>query len=778
MAARKAVGQNLTRIDSLAKVTGQARFMSDQFVSDPELLHAKILWSAYPHARLVRVDPSEAERLPGVEFIITGNHAPEHRYGLKIYDRHVIAKDYVRSLDDPVAAVAATSAEIAEEALKLIIVEYEELPAIFDPEEAFGTDPPVVVHPELESYQKTEDITKDLSDVADMPNLCGHFKIRQGDVDTAFREADLIVENRYTSARVAHCQMENDCCTVQMDADGMLTVWTSQRVIYRIRRLLAQALGLDPSKIRVITSYIGGSFGRFPCAEYVAALMAMHTSRRVNIALTREECFKYTPASVPEVVYVKDGVLNDGTIIARQVRIMLNAGSYSHMAPRLTRTASYGSSGDTYNTPNFKLDAYAVYTNELLNCMHRGVCVPQTQWAIENNMNEIAYRLKMDPAEFRKKNIHREGSRNVYGEVVARLGVVECLDKVTGFIKLDPKHWESGHGPWRNGRGLAVGSKFVTGGEATVNIKLHQDGSFELRHGSDEVGQGSDTVLAQMVAEEFGVDLDHIIVVRSDSAAVPYADGASGSRTTFMVGNAIKIACADLKRQVFDFAAPTLGVPPPDLDTVAGRIFPKSKGPQADSIDLREIFSLGLLNAGQELWGTGTYELKSTPLDYDTGQSDRLNACYTHQAHAAEVMVNVETGEVKVPRFASAYNVGRAINPKLCEAQIEGGLAMAIGMAFWEEVVMRRGTVLNPNFTDYRLPTAAMMPTNDNVRSFIIELPSTEGPYGAKGLGEGVVCGHASALRAAIHDATGIWLYDMPMTAERVLEAFKDHGIQ
>lgn len=777
MTEHTVVGQNVPRTDSLAKVTGQAKFMSDLFISDPQLLHAKILRSVYPHARILKVDTSEAERLPGVELILTGRQAPNHRQGLRIYDRYIIAKEFVRSRDDPVAAVAARTADIAEEAIGLINVEYEELPAIFDPEQAFGTNPPVVVHPDLRTYQMNEDVKKDLSDVTHMPNVCGRHKIRQGDVEKAFKEADLIIENRYTADRVAHCQMENDCCVAQMDSDGVLTVWTSQRVIYRTRRLLMQALGLPSSRIRVITAYIGGSFGRFPSADYVAALMAMHTNRPVSIKLTREECFKFTPASVPEVVYVKDGVRNDGTIIAREVRIILNAGAYSHLAPRFAATASYGTAGETYNIPNFKIDSYAVYTNELMNCMHRGVCVPQTQWAIENNMNEIANRLNKNPVEFRKKNIYHDGDRNAYGEVVTSLGVEECLDKVTEFIDLDKPLKRLSNGPWRYGKGIAIGSKFVTEGGATAFVKLHPDGLLELRHGSDEVGQGSDTALAQMVAQEFQVSVDRVRVVRGDSDFVPYADGASGSRTTFMVGNAIKLACDDLKRQMFEIAAPKLNVFPTELDAANGQIFLRVKGPQWGLVNFTELYTLGRRDKGGEIFGVGTYSIQATPVNYDTGQSDRVNACYTHQAHTAEVAVNIETGEVKVLKFGSAYNVGRAINPKMCEAQIEGGMAMAISMAFWEQLTMDRGLVLNSNFTDYRIAAAPLIPDNKNIKSMIVEVPHAEGPYGAKGFGESTICGHAPALQAAIHEATGIWLYDMPMTAERILKAIKDHGM-
>jgi carbon-monoxide dehydrogenase large subunit len=362
---------------------------------------------------------------------------------------------------------------------------------------------------------------------------------------------------------------------------------------------------------------------------------------------------------------------------------------------------------------------------------------------------------------------------------VVSIGFGECLDRVADFIKFEDRPTVESRGAWYFGKGVSGGNKYMIGGSTyCAHIKLYRDGSLELRQSNDEVGQGCDTVLSQIIAEEFKVPMNKIIVLRGDTRFTPYSEGASGSRVTFMEGNAVIQACNDLKTKMFELAAPKLNLFPDELVTSDGLIYSRIKGSEWGSVAVEELFSLGILDKGGDLMGMGTYTYRITPLDYETGQSERINASYTYCAHAAEVAVNVETGEVKVLKFGAAFDIGRAINPKLCEGQIEGGISMGLGTALWEEVIVENGKVCNPSFKDYHFPVVTQIPTGENTGSFIVEVPHPEGPYGAKGLGEAVICGTGSAIRAAIIDAIGVYFYEMPMIPEKILAAVSERGIK
>ena len=773
MAETSVVGKNVIRVDALEKVTGAAKFCSDLMLGVPGVLCGNVLRSPYPHARILKIDTCEAERLTGVEVVVTSKDAPDKKYSQrgKLADRYVLARDVVRYVGEPVTAVAAETPEAAEEALALIKVDYEELPAVFDPEVAVRSDPPAVIHPDLLDYEMEPERAKVLREI-NMPNVNDYYKIREGDVEKGFGEADLIVENRFSVDGATHCQPEPDCCIAQMGVDGFLTVWTSARVIYRIKELLCKIFGLPISKVRIVSPYIGGAFGRYPEMEQIATLLTLKTKKPVRIALTREEVFQFMPYRTPMIMYIKDGVKPDGTIVAREIKVLHTTGAYASVGGLMIRYCAWAAT-QTYRLPNFKIDSYNVLTNEVTCTTFRGVGAPQIQWAIESQMDILAEKLNIDPVEIRKRNILNEGERNALGETTHSIGVRECLDKVADFIEWGrPSEQEEGY--WRRGKGVGIGNHVFAAlgtAEGCAHVRIHEDGTAELRHSSDEVGQGCNTALAQMVAEEFGISIGDVRVVRGDSAVTPYDRGASSSRTTFLTGNAVRLACQDAKRQIFELAAPMLKASLAQLEMSDKRIFVIGQPERA--IMVSDLFSGGPLESGGEIVGKGTYVFPSTPIDPETGQGERIHPGYTHGAQAVEVAVNVKTGQVKVIKAASAFDVGYAINPKLCEVQIQGGLAMGIGLTLYEKVQMDKGRVLNPTFRDYKMATAIQMPARENLKGILVETPHRDGPYGAKGVAEAVLVPVAPAIGNAICDAVGVRMYDLPITAERLLSVLK-----
>ncbi len=788
MTEHSVVGKSVTRLDSLEKVTGKAQYCTD--VKLPGMLHGKGLRSPYAHARIISIDTSKAQKLPGVRAVITGKDVPERRSGGFVFDQHVLACNVVRYIGDPVAAVAADTIEIAEEALELIEVQYEEMPAVFDVEEAWGTKPPVIVHPDLSKYEVAVFPTPHLD--PDRLNVCNHVKLRHGDIEKGFQEADLVMENRFTTARIQHCTFEPHICIAQIERDGGVTVWTGRQNIHLAKQYLCMAFGLPLSKVRVVSHYIGGGFGSKTAlwVESISTILAMKTGRPVRVALTRDEEFNSGGTRIPMVIYIKDGVKRDGTLVAREMKVLLKLGGYASHGPLITRNSIFGIIG-TYRVPNVKVDAYGVYVNEPLISPFRGYGSPQPIWAIESHMDMIAEKLGMDAVELRKKNLLKEGDVNANGEIVHSIGARQCLEQVAESIECGKKLKEE-EGPWRRGKGLALGNKYSsTPTVAVAHVKVEGDGTIEVRHSADEVGQGCNTVMAQIAAEEFGVPMDKIKIVWGDTAITPYfALGSTSQRTTYNLGNAVRIACQDAKRQIFEIAAEKLSTSPEDLETKDGRVYVKSMS--SPSIKIAEICTAGrgfasgeygnYVERGAEILGKGVHAQRWAPENPETGQIDpdlarkgmRLNSFYGYAAQAVEVAVNVETGEVKIMKVAAASDMGYPINPKMCEQQIEGGLAMGIGNTLWEEMIMDKGKVLNANWTDYRIPNALDIPSGENFKTFIALAPHKEGPYGAKGTGETQMTPSAPAIANAIYNATGVRIKDIPITREKVLKALKE----
>jgi carbon-monoxide dehydrogenase large subunit len=766
-------------VDAFDKVTGKAKYASEEGIGIPGMLYGKVLYSPHAHAEILRIDTSKASRMRGVRAVLTGKDTPKHRSGMMIDDRHVLCHERVRFVGDAVAVVAADSADAAQEALELIEVEYRELPALFDPEEAMKPDCPVIVHPDLQKY--TRPIYDYLGRDLPGPNVHTHHKVRKGDVEKGFEEADLIVENRFQNDRIIHCQLEPFNAVCYPESDGSITVWTSGR-LYMTHGPICQAFGLPPSKIRVRTGYLGGMFGIVGRAERFAVLAAMRTAKPVKMVYTREECFIDGLNRLPKIIHIKDGLKKDGTIVAREMKVIVNCGAYTDHGPLTIRNGAFHAS--QYRLPNYKWDAYGVYTNEPCVGPLRGFGSAEALWATEQQMDINAERLGIDPLEFRLKNTVDEGEIDVRGQRVHSIGAKECLEKVAQWIGLDkPSRPPEGH--IRFGKGIALANKYTMADTASAAmVKVHMDGTIEVFHGGDECGQGLNTVLTQIIAEEFGVSLDKIKIVWGDSARVPYDFGTASSRSTLYIGNAVRLAGEDAKRQIFETAACILNTAPGNLHTADGMVFVKDFPEKR--LDFSDLFlpaareargalkMAACLEEGGEIIGKATFWGHPSEEDPETGQGERLAISYDYGVHGIEVAVDTETGTVKVLRFCSVFDTGKSINPKMCEAQLEGGAGMGIGSALYEGFIFGdKGELLNPNLHDYRICSTQQVPSGEKMKSMTVEAPHREGPFGAKGIGENAMCPTAPAIANAIYNATGARLTHLPMTPERILKAIK-----
>ncbi len=773
------IGTSVPRVDALAKVTGKAKYSAD--IQLPGMLYAKVLGSSHPHARILNIETSKAEALPGVRAIITGKDVSEQRIGL-IQDRYILAKDVVRFIGEGVAAVAADTVEIAEEALDLIETDYEPLPAVFDVEEAMSENPPAVLHPDLPKYNHVP-IPSLFRLEPKRPNVFIHHKVRHGDIEKGFQTAEHIVENRFSTARIQHGFLEPYSIVARPESDGGLTIWNSTQYQHMDKMEVSRLLGLTPEKVRFITPYCGGGFGgkgmELAALTFVAPILALKTGRPVKLVFTRQEVFNAGATRSANIVIIKDGVKSDGTIVAREIKNIQNAGGYSTIQTLMVKNASFAATG-TYRIPNFKWDSYAVATNEVTTAPYRGFNSAEIIWAVESQMDILAEKLGIDPLEIRKKNILKEGDEDALGMITHSIGAEACLEKVGEWIGWN-KPVSNEKGPWKKGKGLAVGNKNTMGASpSVVNVKVCPDSIIELRHSAGELGQGCDTVITQIAAEEFNTPVNKVRTIARDTAVTPFDRGAVSSRTTFHIGNAALLACRDAKRQIFEMVADRIGVTPEDLEIRDGVVYVKAENSSVTrSVEISELFTpLGILGKGGEIIGSGTYVGPYEVEDPETAQSRRPLAFYNHGANAVEVEVNVETGEVRVLKIAGCFDMGQPINPKLCEIQIEGGAVQSIGSALYEKVVLENGVVVNPNFVDYKMPTFMESPSMNNMKSMLAGVPHSEGPFGAKGLGEATMIPGVPAIGNAIYNAIGVRIYDMPITREMILEGIKTltHG--
>jgi carbon-monoxide dehydrogenase large subunit len=760
----ESIGQSPVRLDAREKVTGRTLYAVDLKMAG--MLYAKVLRSPHPHARILHIDATKAWSLPGVVAVVTGKDFPGS-LGATVQDQSFLAGDKVRFVGDAVAAVAAVNLDTAEEALSLIHVEYELLPALFDPVEAMKSRE-VLIHENLSQYAVAPGIFP-----VPGTNICNHFKLRKGDPERGFKESDLVLEDTYRSHMVQHAHLETHAAIAQVDSSGKILIWSNTQTPYFNRKALAKSLNLPLNQVRVMVTTLGGGFGgkSYLKAEPICVALALKSKGRpVKLVFTREEEFGVAPVRHPTIIRCKTGMKKDGTWLAQETELIFDTGAYADIGPRVCRNAGFSAAGP-YQVPNVRIDSYCVYTNHPIGGAFRGFGIPQVSWAIESHLDVMAEKLGLDPVEVRLKNAVEEGSLSVTGQVLHSVGLKETLRQAAEKIG-----WRKASGPYR-GKGIACMHKStVTPSSSAAFVKLNEDASVTLLCSAVEMGQGSSTILAQIASEELGIPVEKISMVRPDTDVTPYDMASVSSRSTFFVGNAVRRAAVDAREQLLQIAAEILEANPQDLVIEGGKVMvrgvPEKAIPIAE-LPLGEAFYVGAKGRGRgrPVLGRGSFTVEdATPLDRETGQGKNPSAFWMYATQAAEVEVDPRSGRVKVLRISSAHDVGKSIHPVAIEGQIQGALVMGVGTALWEEMELEKGRVKNPSFAEYKLPSALDAP---EMIPIIVEELHAQGPYGAKGLGEPALAPTAAAIANAIYAAVGVRVKDLPITPEKILEGLR-----
>ena len=769
------IGQRVPKMDASAKATGKATYGHD--VRLPGMLHGRILYSRYPHAKIVNIDISRAKNLRGVKCVLTSADNPSHLFGYGKDNRPF--KDIARSLRDEIAGVVAIDPDIAEEALELITVEYEPLLAIFSPKAALAEGAPLI-HPERKSPS----------------NMFHSYRYAHGELEQGERESDVVIEASYTVPYVTHACMETSVVVAQFDLRDHLTLWSTTQIPFLLQRDLSEALGISGSQIRIIQTAVGGAFGRgldiYPY-EPIAALMARKVGQPVRLAFSRHEEFTAGPARQPVEVKVRAGAKSDGTLTFRDVFCMLDVGAYISWGS-VTPLVMMETTASLYQVPHVRFQADCVYTNNLITGAMRGYGNPQSTFFVETIMDRLAEALRMDPVEFRVRNANVPNSETPQGLIITSCGMKECLEAVAANADEGAKHNASA--PVSNTarsvavnrpltakdsphlkRGIGFAATLNVGGGARIyrsdgcgaTVKVDDFGHVTLITGSTEIGQGSETVLAQIVAQTLGAKMEDVTVLNSDTDIKPWDVGVHASRTTFIAGNAAYLAALDARSQIFETAAELLKAKPEELLSNNGSVTVKDDPKRSVTI-AQAARGRHFKEGGKVILGEGWYDPPTKLVDKDTYKGN-ISAAYGFGAQMAEVVVDTETGKVRVLRLVCANDVGFAINPMAVEGQIEGGAQMGLGYALTEELLVKNGKILNPDLLDYRLFTSADMP---EIKSIIVETDDPKGPFGAKGVGEMGGTPTAAAIANAIYDAVGVRMTQLPMTPERVLAAIME----
>jgi CO/xanthine dehydrogenase Mo-binding subunit len=770
------VGENKPRIDAREKVTGTAIFADDlQFGN--ALLYARIKRSPHPHALIKRLDISKAGTLPGVKAVVTGEDFPGY-IGLYLQDRYIFCRDRVRYVGDPVAGVAATSDEIAQKALDLIEVEYEILEPVLDPEFGASAEAPRL-HPDLGKYVVANFIFPQPG-----TNISNHFKIRKGDVDSAWEKCAVVIERRYRIPHIQHVPIEPHVAIAKVDETGEITLWGSSQSPFAQRNLIAQTMGISQNKVRVIAPFVGGGFGCKAGVSMEALAVAIATKvkgRPVKLLLTREEEFFTAFVRQGLVAYFKLGCDEHGRLLAMENYFFWDGGAYTEYGVNITRASGYSSSGP-YEVPNIKTDSYCVYTNHPVGGPMRGFGMPEMHAGLEQCIDELAQQIGIDAVEFRRINCLKTGSTLVTGSKMHPTGLPQCIEKTAEAIGWGKKAPPSAPHK-RRGKGLALMWKapaMPPNAGSSAWVELAEDGTVNVGVGGQDLGQGVFTVAAQMAAAALGVPYESVrIATPVDTRYSPYEWQTVASRLTWSMGNAIVNAARDARRQILNTVAEAWEESPEDLDIVKGVVisFKSEK-----EIPLKNLAIYGLPKPGDQGWrggpvvGRGSFmPTYVTGLDAETGQGERAVVHYTTGAQAVELEVDLETGRIEILKGVSAFDVGKAINPELVKAQMEGGFVQGMSSALFESLQLRNGIVQNPSFVDYRIATSTDTPKD--LQSFIVEVPQEDGPWGARGIGEHSMVPTIPAIANAIYDAVGIRLEGPPFTAEKVYLAMLDAGI-
>jgi xanthine dehydrogenase molybdenum-binding subunit len=751
-ASFEVIGTAVPKRDGAEKVTGRTRYLHDLDV--PRMAHGAILRARFPHARIGRIDVSRAARLPGVLAVITGQDVEQHPFGF-VKDQLALKRDKVRCIRDEVAAVAALDPVTAREALELIEVEYDELPAVFDPERAVEAGSPLV-HEALGS------------------NLAPlRYQFSQGDVDGAFARAAAAVEDTYTLNFVTTACLGTMAAIADWDPEGRLTMYSTTQVPFLYQKDLAATLGLSGDRVRVMQPPVGGNFGRgldlYPI-DVIAALLARRVGRPVKLEFDRMDEFVGSPGREACKIHLRTAADRDGRLLARDAHVVIDNGAYVSWGST-TPYVMLSTVAGLYRVPAVRFDTTIAYTNNPYSGSMRGYGNLESTFAVESQMDDLADRLGMDRLEIRRRNASQPGDVNPQGCTITSCAMTECLDAVAAEIQRDAPPVVPG---WR--RGIGYAGMFHVGGGARIYrsdgcgaiVKVDDFGTVSLITGATEIGQGSETVLAMIVAETLGVPLARVTVVNSDTAVKPWDVGVHASRTTFVAGNAARLAAQQVRADLLRLAAEQLDEPLEHLDVKGGDVFVRADPRRRLPYD-RVVRSGHLRPGGRPLVGEAFYDPPTAMLDKDL--RGNVSATYGFAAQAVMLDVDPATGAVKVQRIVSAHDVGRALNPLAAEGQIHGGIHMGLGYALSERLVVEQGHVLTSSFMDYAVFKAEDMPETI-VR--LIETVDQEGPFGAKGLGESGVIPVSAAVANAVKDAIGLRFTELPITPARIHAAVRE----
>ena len=748
--AHSVVGRRIPKLDAPEKVTGSTVYADDMRI--PGLLTAAIKRSPHAHARIVSIDISKAEALPGVHAVIHAGNVSQRPFGYG-HDNEPLKSRKVRCIGDEVAAVAAVDAETAQQALNLIEVDYDLLPEVDDPHAAMLPGAPVI-HDELDIEG----------------NVSMRWDFETGDLAAAEANSAVIVEGAYSSPQAAPAPIETHVVIADFDPTGHLTVISPVHMVFMYRKELADCLGLDWQRITIKQPPVGGSFGGkidIDTHDFITVLLAKAAQRPVKLAMTREEEFIGARTRQPIHFKLRTGADADGNITFRDAEVVSDNGAYNAWGSHAMLVAM-NTVTSLYKVPASRVRSAVVYTNKNYGGSVRGFGNPQATFAVEQQTEELADALGIDPIAFRLQNANTADSTTTQGLEITTCGLTECLEAVR-----DRSGWVERRGTQREKfRGLGAATYIHVGGGARIYgsdgcgamIKIDDSGQVALISGSSELGQGSETVLAMIVAEEIGVPVDVVTVTNSDTDVKPWDVGVHASRTTFVAGNAARIAAQGAKAKLLEAAAETLGVAAAELDIEDGMIL--RNGDRDTAVPYAKAIRRRLLREQSSIIMSSAFYDPPTEKQ-DEGFIGNISAAYGFGAHVAEVEVDPETGMIRVIALWAAHDVGRAINPMSCEGQIEGGAVMGIGLALTEELSVQDGRFLAPNLHDYGMPTAADPPRIDVT---LVETIDPEGPYGAKGIGEGGIILPPAAIANAVADAIGIRPREYPMRPWKVVD--------
>ncbi len=756
----RVVGQSIPQIDSPEKVRGDARYVGD--ISLSGMLHAKVLRSPFAHARIVGIDTEKAARLSGVVGVFTGEDIPEKPWGIIHKDQHFLAREKVRYVGQEVAGVVAETEEAAEEALELLTPDYEELPAVFDPESALKPDAPLVNGDS---------------------NLARELHVSRGDVERGFAESAFIHEDVYTTPYQFQSYMEPLAALADVDDGGGVTVYAPTQSINLTHRYLTNALDLSADSLRIIQPHVGGAFGgklNEDNITLITVFLALQTGRPVRLIGTRLDEFGASRPRMPTKTYLKMGLRENGTIAAKETRIYANNGASSCLSPEVLQCMAVRMDS-LYRLENVKTDAYLAYTNLLPSGAFRGFGNVQMASALESHLDTMADSVGLDPAELRFKNLIRQGDTSVHGWEMDSCAVGECVEKAIQTVDWQGLRNGRKIGRYRTGVGLACAihstsvrqrslSEDTKGWDgSTAIVEVGDDGRARVICGEGEIGQGAKTVLAQMVAEELGLEFPDVEISPADTEKTPFCLGGYASRLTMIGGNAVRVASAACREQLLTLAAEHLEVDPTDLVLEAG--FVSMKAAPDRRLSVEKVVQLRGTGEGK-VSAEGTWDPPTVMPDPDTGYG-KITAAASFACVVAVVKVDTETGGIELQEVVVADDLGKAINPLTVEGQIHGEMGQGFGFAMFENPILDGGRFVNGSLADYTLPKAEVLP---DFKSILIESIDPHGPYGAKGCSECALNACGAVVANAVFNAVGVRIRDLPVTPPKVLAALRENG--